>query len=53
MQYNVPTGKKNRGMSVVSTYQQLVPKENQTEEDLKLATVLGWCVEFVSILHLT
>ncbi|XP_005104006.1 farnesyl pyrophosphate synthase isoform X2 [Aplysia californica] len=43
--YNVPHGKKNRGISVVQTYRHLV--EDPTEENLKIARVLGWGVEFL------
>lgn len=50
VQYNVPNGKKNRGMTVPVAYKMMVPAEEQTEENMKLAHVLGWCVEFVSVL---
>jgi hypothetical protein len=48
MQYNVPTGKKNRGLVLVQAYKTL-SKEEITEENLRLAQVLGWCVEMVNI----
>ncbi|RUS85522.1 hypothetical protein EGW08_006730 [Elysia chlorotica] len=41
--YNVPHGKKYRGVSVVSSYRRLAP--NAKEEDLHIARILGWCVE--------
>ncbi|GFO28035.1 farnesyl pyrophosphate synthase-like [Plakobranchus ocellatus] len=44
--YNVPHGKKNRGVSVVSSYRCLAPSAK--EEDLHIARILGWCVELVS-----
>ena len=44
--YNVPFGKKNRGLTVPSAYSCLL-KDNPTEENLKLARILGWCVEWL------
>lgn len=48
IQYNVPNGKKNRGMTVPISYKLIASKEDQTEDNLRLANILGWCVEFVS-----
>lgn len=45
LHYNVPYGKKNRGVSVVTSYKYLVPEAS--EADLKIARVLGWSVELV------
>lgn len=47
LQYNVPRGKKNRGILTVLTYKNLVPAEDLTPENIKLAQYLGWCVEMV------
>lgn len=44
----VPTGKKNRGLAVVSSYKILQDADGITSETEKLANVLGWCVEMVS-----
>lgn len=49
LQYNVPRGKKNRGILTVLTYKNLVPAEELTPENIKLAQYLGWCVEMVSL----
>ena len=49
VQYNVPGGKKNRGMSVLVSYRLLAPAEEQSEESLTEARIMGWCVEFVSL----
>lgn len=49
-EYNVPFGKKNRGISVVTSYKLLV--NDATDEDVKLARVLGWCVEWTQALFL-
>ncbi|XP_075167392.1 farnesyl pyrophosphate synthase [Haematobia irritans] len=48
MHYNVPHGKLNRGLLTVITYKNLVKPEDLTPENIKLAQILGWCVE---ILH--
>ncbi|KAH8253247.1 hypothetical protein KR032_004457 [Drosophila birchii] len=47
LQYNVPRGKKNRGILTVLTYKNLVPAQDLTPENIKLAQYLGWCVEMV------
>lgn len=48
LQYNVPNGKKNRGLAVVAAYKMLEDADKLTPENLRLANVLGWCVEMVS-----
>ncbi|KAK2144097.1 hypothetical protein LSH36_785g01038 [Paralvinella palmiformis] len=45
-EYNVPFGKKNRGLTVVHSYKYLASKV--TENELQQARILGWCVELVS-----
>lgn len=50
LQYNVPHGKKNRGLFVVLTYKHLV--KQPAEEDLHIARVLGWCVELLQAFFL-
>lgn len=52
IQYNVPTGKKNRGLMVASTYKVLVSEEQLTEENIRLVNTLGWCVEFLQAFFL-
>lgn len=47
MQYNVPGGKKNRGLSLVYAYKLLTPNDQLTEENIRLARILAWCVEMV------
>lgn len=49
LQNNVPNGKKNRGLSVVLAYKLLEKPENITPESVRLAIILGWCVEMVRI----
>ncbi|KAF6032416.1 FDPS [Bugula neritina] len=43
--YNVPHGKKNRGVSVVTSYKYLIV--NPSDNELFKARVLGWCVEWL------
>jgi len=51
LQYNVPNGKKNRGVALVLAYKMLMSKQGElTEENLRLAQILGWCVEMVSLI---
>ncbi|KAH8372907.1 hypothetical protein KR009_007881 [Drosophila setifemur] len=47
LQYNVPRGKKNRGILTVLTYKNLVPAQDLTPDNIKLAQYLGWCVEML------
>ncbi|XP_057657389.1 farnesyl pyrophosphate synthase [Diorhabda carinulata] len=47
LQYNVPTGKKTRGLSTVIAYKMLEKPENLTPENIRLANILGWCVELL------
>lgn len=46
-QYNVPGGKKNRGLLTILTYKNLVNNEQLTPENIRLAQYLGWCVEML------
>lgn len=47
LQYNVPSGKKNRGLALVVSYKMLAPPSELTPENLQLAQILGWCVEIL------
>lgn len=47
LQYNVPTGKKNRGLAVVLAYRMLTPPDKLTQENVKLSQIMGWCVEML------
>lgn len=47
LQYNVPGGKKNRGLALVVSYKQLGDPKTLTPENIKLANIMGWCVEMV------
>lgn len=48
LQYNVPGGKKNRGLVTVMAYKILVDQDQMTPENLRKVQYLGWCVEMVS-----
>ncbi|XP_020292649.1 farnesyl pyrophosphate synthase isoform X3 [Pseudomyrmex gracilis] len=52
LQYNVPGGKKNRGLSLVYAYKLLAPSDELTEENIRLIRILGWCVELVQAFFL-
>ncbi|CAH0401274.1 unnamed protein product [Chilo suppressalis] len=45
LQYNVPNGKKNRGLATVLAYKMLEKPENLTPENVHLANIMGWCTE--------
>nr|XP_043635347.1 farnesyl pyrophosphate synthase-like isoform X1 [Erigeron canadensis] len=46
LDYNVPRGKLNRGLSVVDSYK-LLKGEELTEDEFFLACALGWCIEWL------
>ncbi|CAH2042353.1 unnamed protein product, partial [Iphiclides podalirius] len=45
LQYNVPNGKKNRGLATVLAYKILEKPDNLTPENVHLANIMGWCTE--------
>nr|AKM16734.1 farnesyl diphosphate synthase [Mylabris cichorii] len=47
LHYTVPNGKKNRGLSVVTSYKMLEKPENLTPDNIRKAIILGWCVEML------
>lgn len=52
MHYNVPRGKKNRGLATVVAYKSLCSAEQLNDADLLLANYLGWCVEMLQAMFL-
>ncbi|KAJ6641196.1 Farnesyl pyrophosphate synthase [Pseudolycoriella hygida] len=52
LQYNVPRGKKNRGLVTVMAYKILVDQNQLTPENLRKAQYLGWCVEMLQSVFL-
>ncbi|XP_050213327.1 farnesyl pyrophosphate synthase 1 [Mercurialis annua] len=47
LDYNVPGGKLNRGLSVIDSYKLLKEGQELTEEEIFLASALGWCIEWL------
>lgn len=47
IQYNVSHGKLNRGLMVPQTFKLLTEPDQHTEENMKRAIILGWCVELL------
>ncbi|KAL0300911.1 UNVERIFIED_CONTAM: Farnesyl pyrophosphate synthase [Sesamum radiatum] len=47
LDYNVPGGKLNRGLSVVDSYKLLKEGKDLTEDEVFLASALGWCIEWL------
>ncbi|KYM94887.1 PREDICTED: farnesyl pyrophosphate synthase-like [Cyphomyrmex costatus] len=45
LQYNVPEGEKIRGLRLIYAYKLLAPNDQLTEENIRLARILAWCVE--------
>ncbi|KAF4520807.1 hypothetical protein B566_EDAN002385 [Ephemera danica] len=52
LQYNVPGGKKNRGLALVFAFKMLTRSDQHTPENIRLAHVLGWCVEMLQAFFL-
>ncbi|ESN93504.1 hypothetical protein HELRODRAFT_115552 [Helobdella robusta] len=51
--YNVPHGKKNRGLTVVQSYEFLIgEKKEMSDEDFKITAVVGWCIELLQAFFL-
>ncbi|KAM4102589.1 hypothetical protein ACJW30_06G012600 [Castanea mollissima] len=47
LDYNVPGGKLNRGLSVIDSYKLLKEGKELTNDEVFLACVLGWCIEWL------
>lgn len=51
--YNVPHGKRNRGLAVVLSYRALVDESTPDfHKNVELARILGWCVELLQAFFL-
>ncbi|WCJ28214.1 Farnesyl pyrophosphate synthase [Euphorbia peplus] len=46
LDYTVPGGKLNRGLSVIDSYK-LLKGDELTEEEIFLSSALGWCIEWL------
>ncbi|KAL4618526.1 hypothetical protein ACB092_06G017100 [Castanea dentata] len=47
LDYNVPGGKLNRGLSVIDSYKLLKEGKELTNDEVFLTCVLGWCIEWL------
>ncbi|KAK6133143.1 hypothetical protein DH2020_033182 [Rehmannia glutinosa] len=47
LDYNVPGGKLNRGLSVIDSYKLLKEGNDLIEDEVFLASALGWCIEWL------
>ncbi|KAL5705613.1 dimethylallyltranstransferase [Ranunculus cassubicifolius] len=47
LDYNVPGGKLNRGLSVIDSYKLLTEGKELDKNEVFLASVLGWCIEWL------
>ncbi|XP_048450685.1 farnesyl pyrophosphate synthase, partial [Rhincodon typus] len=52
IEYNVPGGKRNRGLSVVTSFRELASPKLQTQENFRRALIVGWCVELLQAFFL-
>ncbi|KAI8499330.1 hypothetical protein Bbelb_230940 [Branchiostoma belcheri] len=52
LEYNCPGGKRNRGLSVITSYRYLVNSDQLTEENIHRAMVVGWCIEWLQAFFL-
>uniref|UniRef100_A0A182JX98 Farnesyl pyrophosphate synthase n=1 Tax=Anopheles christyi TaxID=43041 RepID=A0A182JX98_9DIPT len=52
LQYNVPQGKKNRGLACVLAYRMLARQEELTPENIRRAQYLGWAIEMLHSMFL-
>ncbi|QCD77318.1 farnesyl diphosphate synthase [Vigna unguiculata] len=47
LDYNVPGGKLNRGLSVIDSYRLLKEGQALNDDEIFLASALGWCIEWL------
>ncbi|XP_043936150.1 farnesyl pyrophosphate synthase [Protopterus annectens] len=52
VEYNVPGGKKNRGLAVITSFRELASPDQQNAENFQLALVIGWCIELLQAFFL-
>ncbi|PKI66083.1 hypothetical protein CRG98_013529 [Punica granatum] len=52
LDYNVPGGKLNRGLSVLDSYKLLIEGRELTDDEIFLASALGWCIEWLQAFFL-
>nr|AMT75532.1 farnesylpyrophosphate synthase [Panax sokpayensis] len=47
LEYNVPGGKLNRGLSVIDSYKLLKEGKELSDDEIFLSSALGWCIEWL------
>ncbi|XP_071651831.1 farnesyl pyrophosphate synthase-like [Temnothorax longispinosus] len=47
LQYNVPGGKKTRGLTLIYAYKIVIRNDQITEDNIRLVRILAWCVELM------
>ncbi|KAI8871155.1 farnesyl pyrophosphate synthase [Ramicandelaber brevisporus] len=52
LEYNVPHGKMNRGLSVIDAFRVLSGKSELDEKEYFRAATLGWCIELLQAMFL-
>lgn len=50
--YNSPGGKRNRGLSVIASLRELLPPTQLTEDTVRRALLVGWCIELLQAFFL-
>ncbi|XP_031773277.1 farnesyl pyrophosphate synthase-like isoform X2 [Apis florea] len=51
LEYNVPKGGKRRSVPLVIAYKLLASQDQLTEENIRLARILAWCIEIMQAFH--
>ncbi|XP_027869393.1 farnesyl pyrophosphate synthase isoform X1 [Xiphophorus couchianus] len=52
LDYNVPGGKKNRGLSVIGSLRELLPPSQLSQDTVQKALMVGWCIEMLQAFFL-
>ncbi|XP_032415367.1 farnesyl pyrophosphate synthase isoform X2 [Xiphophorus hellerii] len=52
LDYNVPGGKKNRGLSVIGSLRELLPPSQLSQDAVQKALMVGWCIEMLQAFFL-
>lgn len=52
LNYNVPGGKKNRGLSVIGSLRELLPPSQLNQDIVQKALMVGWCIEMLQAFFL-
>ncbi|XP_043972729.1 farnesyl pyrophosphate synthase isoform X2 [Gambusia affinis] len=52
LDYNVPGGKKNRGLSVIGSLRELLPPSQLSQDVVQKALMVGWCIEMLQAFFL-